>query len=62
MDGLLHQTTGLTNGRGANWALEVCVKSFPRAFPSSTDITVLLLNQVNVSRLQALTRGGAGEK
>ena len=36
-----NQTTGLTNGRAANWAPEVA----SRAFPSSTDVPVLLLNQ-----------------
>ena len=45
-----NQTTGLTNGRAANWAPEVV--SFPRAFPSATDVPVLLLNQPN------LTTGG----
>ena len=40
-----NQTTGLSNGRAANWAPEVAISPFPALFPSSTDIPVLLLNQ-----------------
>ena len=43
---LANQTTGLTNGRVANCAQDV---AFSRAFPSSTDVPVLLLNQPNNS-------------
>ena len=39
------QTSGLTNGRGANWAPEVVFSPF-RAL--STDVHVLLLNQPSV--------------
>ena len=41
-----NQTTGLTNGRVANWPPKV-VFSPKRAFPLSNDILVLLLNQPN---------------
>ena len=40
-----NQTTGLTNDRAENH-----VYSFPRAFPLSTDVPVLLLNQPIVQR------------
>ena len=41
-----NQTTGLTNGRARNWEPEVEFSSL-RAFPSSNDVSVLLLNQPN---------------
>ena len=36
------QTTGLTNGRAANWAPEVAFSPFRVLFLSSTDVPVLL--------------------
>ena len=39
-----NQTTGLTNGRAANWAPEVAFSPIRSLFPSSTDIPVLLLS------------------
>ena len=38
------QKTCLTNGRVANWAPVVVYRPLPCAFPSSTDVRVLLLN------------------
>ena len=40
-----NQTTGLTNGIAANWALEAAFSPFRTLFASSTDVPVLLLNQ-----------------
>ena len=34
-----NQTTGLTNGRAANWAPEVAFSPFRALFPSSTEMT-----------------------
>ena len=39
----VNQTTGLTNARVTKWAPEVSFQSSLHAFPSSTDIPILLL-------------------
>ena len=45
-----NQTTGLTNGRAANWAPEAAFSPFRALFASSTDVPVLLLNQPIINK------------